>query len=49
MQKIKASKKGTEELHAVELKLCNIKGKEADVRVTAKANEVKGKTGIFAL
>lgn len=49
MQEIKASMKGAEELHAVELKLCNIKGEEADVKVTAKANEVKGKTGIFAL
>lgn len=46
MQKVKASRKGIEELHAVVL---NIKGQEAEVMVTSEANEVRGKTRQFLL
>lgn len=47
MQKAKASRKGSKELHAVVLKLYRVERKQEDAMVAAEAKEAKGNTREF--
>ena len=47
MQKVKASRKEREELHAVVLKLYGVERKQEDVMLAAEANEAKENTREF--